>query len=98
MISGRPLRVHPVRLLLHFVPVLLVEHGPVPWPRRADAGLQVDHRLPRSAAGGEVGQTEGPLLSLQASSKNRNKFVLFFACLEFRTKFIFSQRSKLRKD
>ena len=46
MISGRPLRVHLVRLLLNLVPILLVEHGPVPWPRRADAGLQVDHRLP----------------------------------------------------
>ena len=81
MILGRPLRVHPVRLLLNFVPVLLVEHGPVPGPRRADAGLQVDHRLPRSAAGGEVGQTKGPLLSLQASSKNRNKFCFVFRLL-----------------
>ena len=57
-----------MRLLLNLVPILLVEHGPVPGPRRADAGLQVDHRLPGSAAGGEVGQAEGPLLSLQASS------------------------------
>ena len=96
IILGRPLRVHPVRLLLNFVPVLLVEHGPVPGPRRADAGLQVDHRLPRSTAGGEVGQTEGPLLSLQASSKDTPLFG--FACLEFRTKLIVSQRSKLRKD
>ena len=66
---GRPLRVHLMRLLLHLVPVVLVEHGPVPGPRRADAGLQVDHRLPRPAAGGQAGQAEGPLLSVQASLK-----------------------------
>jgi succinate dehydrogenase/fumarate reductase iron-sulfur protein len=34
-------RVYPVRVLLHLVPLLLVEHGQVPGPRRADAGLQV---------------------------------------------------------
>ena len=67
MISGRAVRVYPMRVLLDVVPVVLVEHGPLPGPRRADAGLQVDHRLPRPAAGGQARQAQGPLLSLQAS-------------------------------
>ena len=36
--AGRPLRVHPVRLLLHFVPVLLVERRPLPGTCRTHAG------------------------------------------------------------
>ena len=85
-LSGRAVRVHPVRLLLDLVPVVLVEHGPVPGPRRADAGLQVDHRLPRPAAGGQARQAEGPLLSLQASGWRMSY------------KIPYSEKSKLRMD
>ena len=39
--AGRPVRVHPVRLLQHRLPVLLVGRGQVPRTRCAVAGLQV---------------------------------------------------------
>ena len=68
---------YPVRVLLHVVPVVLVEHGPVPGPRRADAGLQVDHRLPRPAAGGQARQAQGPILSLQASFCRISRKILY---------------------
>ena len=42
--ARRPLRVHPVRLLLDLVPELLVERRPLPRPRRAAAGLSLAHR------------------------------------------------------
>jgi hypothetical protein len=40
--AGRHVRVHSLRLLQHFVPILLVERGPVPWPRRSHAGAALD--------------------------------------------------------
>jgi hypothetical protein len=39
--ARRPLRVHPVRLLLDLVPELLVERRPLSRPRRAAAGLSL---------------------------------------------------------
>jgi hypothetical protein len=44
--AGRHVRVHPVRLLQHLLPLLLVELRQVPGARGADAGLQVGGRLP----------------------------------------------------
>ena len=62
--SGRTLRVHPVRLLQHLVPLLLVEWRQVPGARRADAGLPLDHRLQGQQHQGAPGQAQGPLLCL----------------------------------
>lgn len=39
--AGRAVRVHPVRVLLHLVPLLLVEPRQVPGPRGAAGLLQV---------------------------------------------------------
>mmetsp|Transcript_27135 Transcript_27135/g.75847 ORF Transcript_27135/g.75847 Transcript_27135/m.75847 type:complete len:217 (-) Transcript_27135:97-747(-) len=50
--AGRPVRVHPVRLLLHVVPVVLVEQRQVPGPGGAAAGLPLDHRQPRHGHAG----------------------------------------------
>lgn len=36
--ARRHVRVHPVRLLQHLVPVVLVERRQVPWPRGPHAG------------------------------------------------------------
>ena len=58
MCVGRYVRVHPVRVLLHVVPFVLVEPGPVPRTRGADAGVQVDHRLPGRVHGGAAGSGE----------------------------------------
>jgi hypothetical protein len=44
--AGRAVRVHPVRVLQHGVPVLLVELGGVPGPRRAAARLPLGLRQP----------------------------------------------------
>ena len=66
---GRPLRVHPVRLLLDLLPVLLVERRPLPRPRRPHAGLQVDHRLPRPEHRRQARQAQGSLLSLQVTGQ-----------------------------
>ena len=73
-----------MRLLLDVVPVVLVEHGPLPGPRRADAGLQVDHRLPRPAAGGQARQAQGPILRLQVNLKSK--------CLDFEHNSFFPKR------
>lgn len=61
--AGRAVRVHPVRVLQHGVPVLLVELGGVPGPRRATARLPLGLRQPGrlrpgadTVAGGRVGQ------------------------------------------
>ena len=49
------LRVHPVRLLLDVLPVLLVERRPLPRPRRAAAGLSLaDRRATRRPASGST--------------------------------------------
>ncbi len=45
--ARRPVRVHPVRVLLDLVPVVLVEPGQVRRTRRAAAGLPVHRRQPR---------------------------------------------------
>jgi len=39
--AGRPLRVHPVCLLQHLLPQLLVERGQVPGARRPTTGVPV---------------------------------------------------------
>ena len=44
---GRTLRVHPVRMLLHLVPKLLVEPGQVPRASRPHGRLPLDGRQPR---------------------------------------------------
>ena len=61
--AGRAVRVHPVRVLQHGVPVLLVELGGVPGPRRAAARLPLGLRQPGrlrpgadTVAVGRVGQ------------------------------------------
>ena len=45
--ARRPLRVHPLRLLLHLLPELLVEPRALPRPGGAAARLPLDHRLAR---------------------------------------------------
>ncbi len=45
--ARRPLRVHPVRLLHHLVPELLVERREVPRPRGPAAGAPLAGRHPR---------------------------------------------------
>ena len=45
--ARRPLRVHPVRLLLDLLPELLVERRPLSRPGRAAAGLSLADRSPR---------------------------------------------------
>jgi hypothetical protein len=42
--ARRPVRVHPVRLLLDLLPELLVERRPLPRPGDAAAGLSLDRR------------------------------------------------------
>jgi len=46
---------HPVRLLLHLLPLLLVEQRRIPRPRRTFAILPVASRQPGRAPGGEEG-------------------------------------------
>ena len=43
--ARRPVRMHPVRLLLDQLPELLVERRPLPRPGRPAAGLSLDRRL-----------------------------------------------------
>jgi hypothetical protein len=45
--AGWPLRMHPVRVLLHLLPELLVEFGQVPWPGDPASGLSLAGRQPR---------------------------------------------------
>jgi succinate dehydrogenase / fumarate reductase iron-sulfur subunit len=45
--AGRPLRVHPLRLLLDLLPELLVECRPVPGPGDPAPGLSLARRQPR---------------------------------------------------
>lgn len=52
MPPGWPIRVHLVRLLLHFLSVLLVEcRQGLPGPGCAHAGLPLDRRLTRRSRG-----------------------------------------------
>ena len=53
--ARRPLRVHPLRVLLDVVPLLLVEPGQVPRPGGPDAGLPLGHRLEGRHDGGALG-------------------------------------------
>ena len=62
--ARRPLRVHPVRLLLHVVPVLLVERRPLPRPGGPAAGLSLAHRLARRRHGRAARQSRGPVPAL----------------------------------
>src|SRR5690606_6387562 len=55
--AGWSVRVHSVRLLLHQLPVLLVEPGQVPRSRRVAAGLSLPGRQPRHRNRGTSGGT-----------------------------------------
>jgi len=50
--------VHPVRLLQHLVPLVLVEQRGVPGPRRAAAELPLDRRLARRKDGRAQGRPQ----------------------------------------
>ena len=65
---GRPLRVYFVCLLLHGLPLLLVERGQVPRPGSSHAGLQVDHRLKGHQYSSQARTVDRPALSLQVPS------------------------------
>ncbi|KAF5328277.1 hypothetical protein D9611_014762 [Ephemerocybe angulata] len=54
--ARRALRVHPLRVLLDVVPVVLVEPGRVPRPRRPHAGVPLDRRLARHPRPGAQGE------------------------------------------
>lgn len=51
--AGRAVRVHPVRLLLHVLPLLLVEQRQVPGPGCAAGGVQVCDRRGNGGVGGQ---------------------------------------------
>ena len=59
--AGRPLRVHPVRLLLDRVPVVLVEPGQVRRPGGPAAGLPLHRRQPRPGDQRAPRQPRGPV-------------------------------------
>ena len=59
--AQRPVRVHPVRLLLDLLPVLLVEPGQVRRPGRPAAGLPLHRRQPRPGHQRAARQPERPL-------------------------------------
>ncbi len=52
----RPVRMHPVRLLQHVMPQLLVEQRPLSGPRRLVASLPLAHRQPRRQPGRTPGR------------------------------------------
>lgn len=56
--------VHPVRVLLDFVPFVLVEPGPVPRPGRPHAGVPLGRRLARHAKGQAARDARQPVLAL----------------------------------
>lgn len=56
--AGRPVRVHPVRVLLDFVPVVLVELGGVPRPGHPAAVVPVAGRLARREDGRAPGRPQ----------------------------------------
>ena len=62
--ARRPLRVHPVRLLLDVVPELLVERRPLSRPGRAAAGLSLADRLPRRGDRRAARRARGPVPAL----------------------------------
>lgn len=62
--ARRPLRMHPLRLLLDLVPLVLVEQRGVSRPRRAPAVVPLARRLARRAHGraqGDAGQQHEPV-------------------------------------
>ena len=59
--ARRPVRVHPVRLLLDLVPVVLVEPGQVRRPGRPAAGLPLHRRLARRSHQRAPGQPGRPV-------------------------------------
>ncbi len=59
--ARRPLRMHPVRLLHHRVPELLVEFGALSRPGRAAAGQPLDRRQPRRGDRRAARQSRGPV-------------------------------------
>ena len=63
--AGRTVRVHPVRVLQHGVPVVLVERRQVPRPGRAHAGLPLDHRQSRPVRDGAARPDARRLLGFQ---------------------------------
>ena len=62
--ARRALRVHPLRLLLDLLPVLLVERRPLPRPGGAAARLPLDHRLPRRGDRRAAGRARGSVQAL----------------------------------
>src|SRR5262249_27970578 len=62
--ARRPLRVHPVRLLLDLVPELLVEPGPLSRPRRAAAGASLAQGLARRGDRGAASPPRGSVPAL----------------------------------
>lgn len=56
--AGRPVRVHPLRVLLDVVPVVLVELGGVPGPRHPAAVVPVAGRLARREDGPAQGRPQ----------------------------------------
>ena len=65
----------------------------VPGPRRADAGLQVDHRQQGWPAGREAGQAEGPLQCVQVQSGQ-----VIQICLKMEDNTILSHAAVLLRD
>jgi hypothetical protein len=59
--AGRPVRVHPVRLLLDLLPVVLVESGQVRRPGRPAASLPLHRRLARRSHQRAPGQPGRPV-------------------------------------
>ncbi len=59
--ARRPVRVHPVRVLLDRVPVVLVEPGQVRRPRRAARGVPLHRRLARPGDQRAARQSRGPV-------------------------------------
>ena len=62
--AGRPLRVHPLRLLLDLVPQLLVERREVPGPGDPAARLPLADRQPRRGHRRAARRAGGPLQAL----------------------------------
>jgi succinate dehydrogenase / fumarate reductase iron-sulfur subunit len=58
--ARRPLRVHPVRLLLDLLPELLVERRPLSRPGRPAAGLSLADRFRDEATGERLDNLEDP--------------------------------------
>ena len=62
--ARRPLRVHPLRLLLDLLPQLLVERRAVPGPGDPAAGVPLARRQPRRGDGRAAGRAGGSVQAL----------------------------------